>query len=1077
MKRIVTFLLSCLMLVGTITFFTPASAKECSPDYYLNAVDLFAASRWLKNGVIASHPDAEEKLIKFIPSGTISNGFGFETDIPVNFARYAVARYYSNVSANSLQIAYSHNSTFDYTKQYGIASVINTPTGRVALFDLSSAADSAKHAGLDSIKYVKILPWSGQLWSNSGETDSLKHYFNLYSLAFFESEEEAISYSNELRSSLPPVDEDQKYDNEKADIETKSKSDTTAIDAIINEFKSKRVDNPFIKGYDNGKLFKPDGNMTRAEACTIITRLLTAEEAVKGKYTSKFTDVRPGAWYYDNIGYLESKGYLDAYSNTFEPDKNITRAEFVELVYKMGKIEGGDKEISFDDVPETHPRYNVIMAAAKSGLVNGKSETKFDPDGSIKRSEVVKVICTAMGRTPTNEGIINASGFLDVNKSHWAYPYIVEATYCHKLTVNENGNEIWENIVENELIIYPEYPEQIGRNYDYEVTVSQGDKSCKIPVYNEVRQYSAGVRNPYGDEYRRFCEFAFTGDPVRIDIKVNTSFDEYTLIPAIRDLPSTVNENIISVYVNEPMQFILRLGNDIKSSSTMLAVFVDPPEENIPDKNDENVIWIEGWYEAPGKELHLTKDQTLYIAPGAVLNSRVIGSGDNMTITGRGMVRDPYDTRSNNVHCQNYNINIKNSSNVLIDGIKVVDCRFYHIYFEEVRNSEINNVKIFSNQISTDGFLLSAYDTYIHDSFADVGDDVFTGGGHNKVYENMLVGSTCGIFSLSGARTETYKNISIFRADEAIFKNYYGKGPFNGAVFENIYAVDCPFTPYFFTSSNQGALPKIFEFKNLSLNTPSGVGDKCVYFDAYTNTFINLANGGNFDFNFENLYVDGKLISSADELVINDRATEGKTNVNITVNEKISADIPLAPNTTYLETPYTAPKKSVAPLEEGVNLLEEYGGIEKGLAPFTTEGFSYFRETDDAHSGNTAMLVPGNDNNDVGISLGIYDIISRGGKGVYTLEFWAKHEKESVGKDIYAGVTMTHGEASEHKSMTKINKYQVCRLTDEWQKYTITFNVPDNNVRSAYLRFVSHSGAVTMTFLLDDISLTYSPKK
>ena len=69
-------------------------------------------------------------------------------------------------------------------------------------------------------------------------------------------------------------------------------SDVPADNAYISEM----VKSGIIKGYDNGTTFKPDGNMTRAEACTIITRLLTAEEAIKGKYTSKFSDVKTGAW-------------------------------------------------------------------------------------------------------------------------------------------------------------------------------------------------------------------------------------------------------------------------------------------------------------------------------------------------------------------------------------------------------------------------------------------------------------------------------------------------------------------------------------------------------------------------------------------------------------------------------------------------------------------------------------------------------------------------------------------------------------------------------------------------------------
>ncbi len=213
---------------------------------------------------------------------------------------------------------------------------------------------------------------------------------------------------------------------------------------VVEVTDGKRLDTAFVNGYD-GNLFKPDNNMTRAEACAVVTRLMTSEDRIKGKYTSKYADVKAGTWYYDYVAYLEQFGYLYSFKGDFKPDQPITRAEFVELVYKMGKVSKTDKVVSFTDVPETHERYDVIMAAASAGLVNGKTATTFDPDGLIKRSEVVKVLCTALGRTPTKEAIAAAGaiGFADVTDTHWAYVYVVEAAREHKCTLDENGNEIW----------------------------------------------------------------------------------------------------------------------------------------------------------------------------------------------------------------------------------------------------------------------------------------------------------------------------------------------------------------------------------------------------------------------------------------------------------------------------------------------------------------------------------------------------------------------------------------------------------------------------------------------------------
>lgn len=205
----------------------------------------------------------------------------------------------------------------------------------------------------------------------------------------------------------------------------------------------------FIKGYNDGT-FKPSGTMTRAEACTIITRLLSTESAIKGKYSSSFTDVTAGSWYYDNISYLESLGLLKSYSGTFAPNQPITRAEFVELVYNIGLLTGGDKNGVFTDVSTDHPRYNVITAAGKAGLVNGydngNGTFSFKPDATITRAEVVKVLNNAYGKKLYKNNYIAkfdpAPIFNDVTQEHWAYLDIMEATLPHgTFETSENGEE------------------------------------------------------------------------------------------------------------------------------------------------------------------------------------------------------------------------------------------------------------------------------------------------------------------------------------------------------------------------------------------------------------------------------------------------------------------------------------------------------------------------------------------------------------------------------------------------------------------------------------------------------------
>ncbi len=202
----------------------------------------------------------------------------------------------------------------------------------------------------------------------------------------------------------------------------------------------------FIKGYDDGT-FRPGGTMTRAEAVTIVARLCAGGDAlVPTDKKTAFTDVA-SHWGKNYISYVESLGYLKSYSGAFLPDQSITRAEFVELVYNMGLLKDAGKPSVFTDVASTHPRYNVITASAKAGLVNGYDNGdgtfSFKPDNTITRAEVVTVVNRALGNEANIEYLPSdlQMSFSDIDKSHWAYANVAEATVTHAKRGNEWINE------------------------------------------------------------------------------------------------------------------------------------------------------------------------------------------------------------------------------------------------------------------------------------------------------------------------------------------------------------------------------------------------------------------------------------------------------------------------------------------------------------------------------------------------------------------------------------------------------------------------------------------------------------
>ncbi len=211
----------------------------------------------------------------------------------------------------------------------------------------------------------------------------------------------------------------------------------------------------YMEGYEGG-LFKPNATMTRAEAVTTVARLAAGgDEMVPAETASRFTDVPAGKWYTKYVTYVDSLGYLGSYSGNFLPNQNITRAEFVELVYNMGLLKDKGANGTFTDVAADHPRAAVIAAAGKAGLVNGYANGdgtfSFKPDATITRAEVVKVINNAYGRSVTKDKLSSDVKYLhfDVPDTSWAYPEIASAVLPH---VESNGEWICSMLSTKELL-------------------------------------------------------------------------------------------------------------------------------------------------------------------------------------------------------------------------------------------------------------------------------------------------------------------------------------------------------------------------------------------------------------------------------------------------------------------------------------------------------------------------------------------------------------------------------------------------------------------------------------------------
>ena len=207
----------------------------------------------------------------------------------------------------------------------------------------------------------------------------------------------------------------------------------------------------YIVGYDDGT-FKPDSNMSRAEAAAIFARLIAEAkgETVSGK--SSFADVSSKEWYSSYIGYLEKYDVINGYTDgTFKPDASVTRAEFVAMTVRyydlFNDVNKTGNTVKYTDVSNSYWAYSDIAFAKNIGWLNGYSDGSFRGDNDITRAEVVTVVNRATGRVADKEYVkdnfTKLNRFTDVTDSNmWYFFDVAEAANDHK-AVTSAISEIW----------------------------------------------------------------------------------------------------------------------------------------------------------------------------------------------------------------------------------------------------------------------------------------------------------------------------------------------------------------------------------------------------------------------------------------------------------------------------------------------------------------------------------------------------------------------------------------------------------------------------------------------------------
>lgn len=189
----------------------------------------------------------------------------------------------------------------------------------------------------------------------------------------------------------------------------------------------------YIFGYPNGTV-RPNGNITRAEAAAMLSRLLNIE-AIGSSAKPNFKDTE-SSWYNKAINAIVARGIMKGYPDgRFRPNAPITRAEFTQMISTIDNKPYGTAP--FADVPG-HWAERAIGSEYQAKRITGYPDGLFRPDANITRAEAAVILNKIFERNYDAMSLAKCKNalmlkrFIDLDETFWGYNDMVEATNTHE---------------------------------------------------------------------------------------------------------------------------------------------------------------------------------------------------------------------------------------------------------------------------------------------------------------------------------------------------------------------------------------------------------------------------------------------------------------------------------------------------------------------------------------------------------------------------------------------------------------------------------------------------------------------
>ena len=162
------------------------------------------------------------------------------------------------------------------------------------------------------------------------------------------------------------------------------------------------------EGYPDGT-FKPDRPITRAEFAAILDRVFQ----IRGGNANAVLKDIADSWARESIEKLAASGLISGYPDgTFQPNQTITRQEMIVMLIRIVNLDNLEKDPAKGEFRDLDDAYaaEAIQEAAQAGIVSGKGNGVFDPNGNATRAEALQIILNVLKLKPELKELLESLG-------------------------------------------------------------------------------------------------------------------------------------------------------------------------------------------------------------------------------------------------------------------------------------------------------------------------------------------------------------------------------------------------------------------------------------------------------------------------------------------------------------------------------------------------------------------------------------------------------------------------------------------------------------------------------------------